>query len=357
MGKLSQRVKSTSRLVIIGLSLCIAAVVVACSSTSAPPPASVSVSRRETCDAFAQSMCSILRTCSGLPSVNLEPCLKRESAYCLERSGETLDSIAACGTALGKVACADTGRTFFASRDPSTMLKMPVECEPATGTRLAGRFCFSHAECASGICGGRCLDASCAFGAGVGCGVCAEKRAARGEDCGRTVCAAGLECNSKTRKCVVPGGVGTACGTNEDCTLDTVCAGERCVPATVPANAECGPEQQCDYRQSLSCDGARCVPANITARGLECVVGSACAAGTSCVVRAVDAGPPVKPADAGDGGGSEDGGDAGGAVPAASGTCTDAPTEGQSCTPSTGCAIPNVCLNGRCAAALAASCQ
>ena len=280
----------------------------------------------QACAQVAQARCSLRSMCSNGTRItqsygDMNTCLARERINCLNglgapSTGNTPAAVEACAGVLPTEACGD----FFLNGQPPQCV--------VTGKLAMGASCgFS----------GQCQSTFCAIPKGVECGTCQPLPVA-GASCAILGCGRGLECDSSTMVCVLPGGMGAACGRSAPCG-----SGLSCVGASTTAMGTCQPAGSnvgvtCDTRQLTApgCNGELGLYCNKVT--LKCALETYAAAGQPCGTDATS----------GNVTGCASGGSCIGASSTALGMCVAAALDGAACDTTNGppCLSPARCITG-----------
>ena len=214
------------------------------------------------CAARATAYCAMLQSCTPFSLQrdykDMNDCIARSSLTCPQRaglagSGITAASLNACAQGYASLSCVDfqSGVNF-----------LPAACQPA-GTLAAGAVCGDDRQCQS---------AYCKIGATT-CGVCTVK-VAEGAACAASAdCAAGLLCNTTTKKCATPADTGASCKT-APCKPGLYCdSGSSTCGAGLGVGAACTTTaSRCDGAKGYFCDGTtnKCVAEQLAQPGAAC---------------------------------------------------------------------------------------
>lgn len=237
------------------------ALVVACSTGSGPPSATVSAA--QACADNAHQRCTQLQTCSAtdleLRYGSESTCESRETNDCTQSLTETLNgntpaALEACAAAYPSWACADY----------LDGVNIPTACKQQLGSVVNGGACAIDGQCASGFCG---------VVPGAACGTCAALPKIGASCAELTGCGPGHTCTADTFVCVAFGVRGSACGKGAVCGV-----GLSCVGATAIAQGTC--------QQAGEDVGAACDPTGRTRPGCDRNAGFVCNAGVPATIDA-----------------------------------------------------------------------
>jgi hypothetical protein len=284
-------------------------------ATDAAPPTA-----DQACAAIAQALCARLADCApfelSLLYGTAANCNVRVALGCSKDQSEpdstrTPGEVVDCANALPAVACADLINNNF-----------PTACQNPPGNRADGTGCGSSLQCMSTHC----------EKSGTACGTCAVRQATGGTCTVDEGCQVGLVCANA--KCIAPRAVGGQCDDSHPCKASLYCSASTamCAQHATGAGMACATDKNvCDVAHGFGCDTFETTPA------CEAVVvangGDACGLvnGTLTVC------PEFNDCTI-----------AGGAV---SGTCPNAPKDGDPCTltnPRLDCVPPATCVGGVC---------
>ena len=273
----------------------------------------------QACNDLAQTLCDKINSCAPFylqtTYGDMATCVTRTKincvpAYAANGTSATPDATETC--------LADAKTT---SCDDLLTRKGPPSCFTQPGQLADGIGCGTDAQCKGTLC--RLADNST-------CGACSSPGGA-GSACNRDEdCTHGFVCSNQ--KCAAPAAAGGACGTGQPCATSLSCVGGTCAVA-LEAGAACTPklnENACDIAKGLYCHPKNkvCALVGTSAAGGQCGIFNdnlvLCTGGSSCK---------------GDN-----------PLTQTPGTCQAAAADGAACNDTTGpkCLTPARCVSGVC---------
>jgi hypothetical protein len=294
----------------------------ACSSSSAPPPA---LTADQASTDAAAAVCSRLNTCFSVVLQTLyadvATCQAREklrysATLAAPGTSATASQLESCAMAVGSGDCAVLLGLLLDNAPPEA-------CKPQPGTIADGAMCAED---------GQCKNSYCTKPTGQICGLCAA-RAAQGAACALDKdCQYGLFCAGGN--CVVPATPGGPCHPLQPCPAGYVCNGT-CVAPKDGDSCTQGDPSTCDLSRGLYCGKTgTCSSAQVTPANQGC--GNAGKDYAVCASAALCAGPV---------GGAD--------------TCIAAAADDSPCSDMNGppCTPPATCLRGTCTLDNPSSCH
>jgi hypothetical protein len=280
------------------------------------------------CDGFT-AYCAKLNTCApALVKVGfgtVDECSTRFAIQCKDAvkapdSGLTATTLSACSTALATATCEDA------------IYRKVAACD-FMGGRGNGMACGANAQCTSGYCSqgsDACGVCSALVGAGTKCEIADD-------------CEPGLDCSSDGH-CVVPGAAGTNCTATQPCKYGTYCKPATpgaetgsCVNTANAPGVDCNKDYaaSCNLLLGIFCDGntGKCANLGFAANGDPCGL----VAGKFVLCAKGDCAYPDDLA--------------------TQGVCGALAADGASCSATTACEDPAVCVQGKCKLPSSLACQ
>ncbi len=224
------------------------------------------------CEAFAQAMCGILRTCKLTEQTwSEEYCVSRERLYCeaafgplgADAPGEIESYIEVCIQPREGQSCDE--------------LATPQVGCGIHGPKAGGEPCSSPFECQSGWC---------QKNDGEACGQCTAAPAVIGDPCEDSgSCAAqGLYCSTETSTCAAHGGPGDPCGGPVDCALAFACVEGTCGPRLAEGDPCVPSEFRCSLGLSCNSFTEVCEPIAVAHEGEPCGIDEGAGTSFACAL-------------------------------------------------------------------------